>query len=106
MLLREIFRRPSDGEAAPELLARVAALCEAARAAVKDEHCRLRLQLLKSQARLLFGGEQPWTRSESVGPQALRLQALKLVGSFERWLDRAELQQLVATLPPSRHPRP
>ena len=70
------------------------------------QRLRLRLQLLKSQARLLFGGEQPWTRSETVGPQALRLQALKLVGSFERWLDRAELQQLVATLPPGRHPRP
>ena len=104
--LREIFRLQSDGSAQPELLARVSALCAASAAAVDDAHCRLRLELLKNQATLLFGGDQPWIRGVSVGPQALRLQALKLVSSFERWLDRAELQSLVATLPPAPRPRP
>ena len=56
------------------------------RCAVCKSPDRFRIELLKAQATLLLGGDRPWLRGESVGPQALRLQVLKLLSSFERWL--------------------
>jgi len=87
--LRCIFRgSPAGG--APGTLQRVRELCHAARCAVDDDHCRCRIELLEQHAALLFGDDTPWARGESLSPQALRLQGLKLLDSFERWLSRAE----------------
>jgi hypothetical protein len=87
--LRGIFRDSPTG-AARGALEHVRELCHAARGAIDDDHCRRRIELLEEHAWLLFGGDEPWARGESLGPQALRLQGLKLLSSFERWLSRAE----------------
>jgi hypothetical protein len=83
-ILREIFRAPAHGAASPESLERALRLCAELREEADDAYSRGQVDLLGDYAVRLFSGEQPWRYGESLGPQALRLQALKLLSQFER----------------------
>jgi hypothetical protein len=88
-MLREMFRAPAHGAASPETLERALRLCAALREDANDAYSRGQVDLLSDYAVRLFSGEQPWRYGESPGPQALRLQALKLLSHFERRLAKA-----------------
>jgi hypothetical protein len=83
-VLREMFRGPVPGAAAPETLERALQLCAALRQRIDDPYSRGQVDLLSDYAVRLFSGEEPWRYGESPGPQALRLQALKLLSLYER----------------------
>lgn len=88
-VLRDIFRTPVHGAASPEALERALRLCGALREEARDAYSRGQVDLLSDYAVRLFSGEQPWRYGESLGPQALRLQALKLLSQFERGLAKS-----------------
>jgi len=83
-ILREMFRTPAPGATSPEALERALRLCAALREEADDAYSRGQVDLLSDYAVRLFSGEQPWRYGESPGPQALRLQALKLLSQYER----------------------
>ena len=85
-VLRELFRAPAHGSASPEALERALRLCSSLREEAEDPQYRSEVDRLSDYAVRLFSGEEPWRYGESPGPQALRLQALKLLAQCERRL--------------------